>query len=42
LETLKDNIKQTAEEVIGTKEIKLEKKNYDPRKESENFFIFEN
>jgi exonuclease III len=37
---LKDNIKQTAIEVIGTKEIKLEKKSYDPRKESENFFIF--
>jgi hypothetical protein len=26
---LKDNIKQTAEEVIGIKEIKLEKKTYD-------------
>jgi hypothetical protein len=38
--SLKDITKQTAEEIIGTKEIKLKKKTYDPRKESENYFIY--
>jgi hypothetical protein len=33
-------LKQTADEIIDIKEIKLETKTYNPEKESEYFFLF--